>query len=112
MGGPLSLRGQVFRKGLGTHSRCEIEYEIDERFRRFEALVGIDDDTAGQGSVVFRVLLDGREVWQTGPVSGQAAPKKVEVDTSDAKRLTLVVDFGSLGDVQDHADWAEARLVE
>jgi hypothetical protein len=112
VGGPITLRGQVFRKGLGMHSRSEITYNIDRRFRRFEALVGIDDDTAGQGSVVFRVLLDGAEAWQSGPVTGQTAPKRVQADVSNAQQLTLIVDFGSLGDVQDHADWADARLVE
>jgi NPCBM/NEW2 domain len=111
-GGPLSLRGQVFRKGLGMHSRSELTYELKSPFRRFEATVGIDDETAGQGSVNFHVLLDGRDAWQSGLITGHSAPKRVQVDTTQAKRLTLVVDFGSLGDVQDHADWADARLVE
>jgi hypothetical protein len=111
-GGALSLRGQVFRKGLGMHSRSELTYELNGSFRRFEATVGIDDETAGQGSVNFRVLLDGREAWQSGLITGHSALKRVQVDTTQAKRLTLVVDFGSLGDVQDHADWADARLVE
>src|SRR5262245_7049536 len=110
-GGPLSLRGQAFRKGLGMHSRSELTYDLKGQFRRFEATVGIDDETAGQGSVNFHVLLDGRDAWQSGLITGQSTPKRVHIDTTSAKRLTLVVDFGALGDVQDHADWADARLV-
>jgi hypothetical protein len=111
VGGPLTLRGQVFRKGLGVHSRSEVSYAIDPSFRRFEAVVGVDDETAGQGSVIFRVLLDGREAWNSGLVTGQSAAKRVQFDIAQASRLTLVVEFGSLGDVQDHADWADARFV-
>jgi hypothetical protein len=111
-GGNMVLRGQSFRKGLGMRSRSEISYGLAAKHRRFEAYAGIDDDTAGQGSVVFRVLLDDHEVWQSGVVAGQAAPKRVQVDITNAKQLTLAVEFGALGGVQDHADWADARLVE
>jgi hypothetical protein len=111
LGNVLSLRGQVFRKGLGMHSRSELSYQLNGQFRRFEAAVGIDDETAGQGSAVFRVLLDGRPAWESQPVNGQSAPQRVQLDLARAQKLTLVVDFGALGDVQDHADWVEARLI-
>jgi hypothetical protein len=110
-GGVLSLRGQVFRKGLGMHSRSELTYRLDGRYRRFEALVGIDDETDGQGSAVFRVVLDGRPAWESQPVTGQAAPQRVQLVVAGARQITLVVDFGALGDVRDHADWAEAKLI-
>jgi hypothetical protein len=111
-GGPISLRGQMFRKGLGMHSLSELTYELDQSYRRFEAIVGIDDETAGRGSVNFRVLFDGREAWQSGLVTGQSAPKRVQLDVVDVNRLTLIVEFGAMGDVRDHADWASAHLVE
>jgi hypothetical protein len=34
------------------------------------------------------------------------------IDVSGKKRLTLIVDFGERGDVQDHADWCDPVLVE
>lgn len=111
LGGSLSLRGQIFRKGIAMHSRSELSYQLDREFHQFDALTGIDDETAGQGSVVFRVLLDGREAWQSGLVTGQSPAKRVHLDVSEATRMTLIVEFGSLGDVQDHADWVDARLV-
>jgi hypothetical protein len=110
-GNVLSLRGQVFRKGLGMHSRSELAYRLDGQYRRFEAVVGIDDETSGQGSVIFRVLLDGQPAWESQPVTGQVAAQRVQLDVAGARRIALVVDFGALGDVQDHADWAEARLI-
>jgi hypothetical protein len=111
LGNPLSLRGQTFRKGLGLHSRSELTYELDGRHHRFEAVVGVDDETAGQGSVVFRLLLDGQQAWESQPLTGRSAAVPVRVNLGSAKRLALVVDFADKGDVQDHADWLDARLV-
>jgi hypothetical protein len=111
LGNALSLRGEVHRKGLGMHSRSEITYRISEEHVRFEAVAGIDDETAGRGSAVFRVLLDGKEAWESPVLTGRSAPQPLSVALDGASRLTLVVDFADLGDVQDHADWADARLV-
>ena len=36
--------GKQFRKGLALHSRTEAVYYLPGRFRRFEAVAGIDDD--------------------------------------------------------------------
>jgi hypothetical protein len=111
LGNVLTLRGQVFRKGLGMHSRSELSYKLNGQYRRFEAVVGIDDETDGQGSAVFRVLIDGRPAWESQSLTGQLAAQRIQLDVARTQKLTLVVDFGELGDVQDHADWAEARLI-
>ena len=57
------------------------------------------------------MLLDGRPAWESQPITGQLAPQHVQLEVGRAQTMTLVVDFGALGDVQDHADWAEARLI-
>ena len=40
------------------------------------------------------------------------APLFVGVDVAGAKELTLEVDFGEGGPVQDHVDWVDARFVK
>ena len=35
----------------------------------------------------------------------------VSVDVTGAKRLRLLVEFADHGDVQDHANWLDARVV-
>ena len=74
--------------------------------------MGIDDSTGGCGSVVFRVLVDGRQRWASGPVRGGARPVPVSIDLAGGKRLDLVVDYGERGDELDHADWLNARVVK
>ncbi|MGA2067699.1 MAG: NPCBM/NEW2 domain-containing protein [Thermoguttaceae bacterium] len=111
-GGLLRSGGRLWLKGLGVHSAATLSYALDGSYRRFQADVGIDDSTGGRGSVGFRVLVDGRPKYSSGPVRGGAAPLGVTVDLAGAKRLDLVVDYGEQGDVLDHADWLGARLVK
>jgi hypothetical protein len=111
-GGLLRSGGRLYLKGLGVHSAARLSYALDGAYRRFEAKVGIDDSTGGRGSVEFRVLVDGRQRWASGPVRGGAPPAPVSIDLAGGKRLDLVVDYGEGADVLDHADWLDARLVK
>lgn len=111
-GGPLRIRNQSFAKGLGVHSHSELVYALDGKFRKFQATVGVDDDAEGKGSVIFRVVVDGRPAWSSPVLTGRAEPLTIEpIDISRAKSLTLIVEFATMGDILDHADWGDARLV-
>jgi hypothetical protein len=39
----LSIAGQAFQHGLGTHAPSKIVYELQGQYERFEAKVGVDD---------------------------------------------------------------------
>jgi len=112
-GNPIRVGGKVYRKGLGVHSRCELTYDLAGRFKRFASLIGIDDEVGG-GNVEIRILLDGAQIFPKPPdkltVSKKTAPVNIDINVTDAKKLTLVVDFGEELHVNDHADWADARL--
>lgn len=112
-GGPLKLRGVTYPSGLGVHSRADLTYALDGKYRWFQATIGIDDDTSGGGSAIFEVLVDGKVAYRSEALTGTSAPLTIEpVKLTDAKRLTLRVDFGPLGDIQDHANWCDAVLVK
>ncbi len=108
---PLSIDGRVFDKGLGVHSRTELDYDLGGGYELFVATVGIDDAVRPLGSVVFRVIGDGRTLWDSGSVSGLDAPREVRVEVGGVKRLTLAVDYGDGLDLSDQADWGGARLI-
>jgi len=112
-GNPIRLAGKAYRKGLGVHSRCELTYDLAGKFKRFESDAGIDDEVDG-GNVEIRILLDGRQVFPKPPqtllISKKTGPAPVDIDVTGAGKLTLIVDFGKELHVNDHADWANARL--
>jgi hypothetical protein len=110
-GGFLTLRGTEYPKGLGVHSRSNVTYRLDGKFRWFHAVIGIDDDTAGKGSVVFEVLADGKRTFRSDVLTGTSAAAPLErLDVSGVKLLTLRVDYATQGDILDHADWCDAVL--
>ncbi len=113
----LRAGGKVRLKGLGMHSASRLTYNLDRQYRRLDAELAIDDAAAGYGSVVFRVFVDdGSGRWQpkftSGIVRGGAAPVRMSVDLTGAKRISLLVEFADRGDERDDADWLDARLIK
>jgi hypothetical protein len=110
-GGFLRAAGRLHLKGIGMHSAARLSYDLPGGSRRFQAEAAIDDVAAGEGSARFRVFVDGKERYTSPTVRGGAAPLPIDVEVSGGKRLDLVVDFADRADVQDRADWLDARLI-
>lgn len=111
LGGLLRCAGQLHVKGLGMHTAARISYAPPAKAIKFQANLGIDDGTEGLGSVRFRVFIDGNQKYVSPTVRGLDRPVPVSVDVSSAERVDLVVDFADRADVQDHANWLDARFV-
>lgn len=110
-GHPLSIGGKAYPHGVGTHATSEMHVDLGGQALTFTAEVGVDDDPChGVGTVVFVVLVDGREAARTGVLKKGDAAKRLEVDLRGAKELVLVVEDGGDGINFDHADWADAKI--
>jgi hypothetical protein len=112
-GNELLVGGSNYDKGIGMHSQSRLSFELGGGYQWFEASVGLDDQTGREGSVLVQVLVDGRPA-DLGAAKELAAPDKawpIRVRVAGARELTLAVLFGRHGDVQDHVDWADARLI-
>jgi hypothetical protein len=124
----ITLQGQRYFKGIGVRPETALSWKLDGAFRKFTALCGIDDEVlgpeygrgAGSGSVVFRVELDGKEVWNSGVVEGGKAPKRCAIDLGNARKLTLrvtlvpdtLVPEGRSDSTElDNAVWARPLLI-
>jgi hypothetical protein len=107
----LKLGGRPYDRGLGTQSRTLLAYRLEPGDQRFQATVGLDDRAGPLGSVVFRVLVDGKERASTPSMTARDAPRSLDVDLTGARILILATEFGDRGDVQDLADWVEARII-
>jgi hypothetical protein len=110
-GHPIQLGGQAYDRGIGTQSRTLLAYRIEPGDRRFQAEIGVDERAGPLGSVVFRVLIDGRERFRSPPMTDRDAPLALDIDLAGGKILILATEFGERGNVRDLADWAEARIV-
>jgi alpha-galactosidase len=112
-GKPLSLRGKTYEKGLGVAPGSRLIYRLAKKCARFTAVIGVDDEVQGQGSVVFQVWADGERLYPSGAletVTGKDAAREIDLDLTGKQRLTLLVTSAGDGQLSDRADWAEAML--
>jgi alpha-galactosidase len=108
-GRTLTIGGQTFTKGLGTHAASAITYFLGGRCSTVVADVGIDDEKT-TGSVVFQIWRDGTKVADSGVRTGTQGPLHLTGNVSGGTTLRLVVTDGGDGINNDHADWANARV--
>jgi hypothetical protein len=115
-GRPLRCGGRTWLDGIGVFSGTTLTWDLGGKYREFRTSAGLDDGAGPGGGVVFRVLVDGKEVWTSGFVrparaQGRGAASPVaspRIPLEGAKTLSLVVLAGDAEDpypVQDEADW-------
>jgi hypothetical protein len=110
-GNPLTLGGIVYRHGVGTHAASDVLIDLKGSALRFAAMVGVDDEKKGYGSVRFHVLVDGKPLADTPVMHGGDRPQFLSIDLSGARQLRLSIDEADQGIANDHADWAGAMLI-
>jgi PKD repeat protein len=108
-GGPLTLNGTTYAKGLGVHAASDLRFAIPAGCTTFTAQIGLDDEVGSNGNVIFRVLADGVTLFTSGALTGASATVPVSASVSGRAQLQLVVDTNGVADF-DHADWADATL--
>jgi hypothetical protein len=110
----LRVGDQFFDKGVGLHGQCRVTYRLDGKYAWFEATAGLDPSAGSKGRARLAVLVDGKEhpLGEGKERTAQDPPLLVLQDVRDARELTLVVDFGSLGNVQACVNWGGARLLK
>ena len=107
---PLSIGGRIFDHGVGTHASSTLWVDLDGGAERFQASVGVDDNAAGNATLEFRIVGDGKRLFDSGVMKPGDAAQEVDVDLKGVKSLLLLVVDGGDGIGFDHANWAEARF--
>jgi alpha-galactosidase len=111
-GNPLTIGGQPFKRGFGTHAESTLHINLGGGAQKFTASVGVDDDANGNAasSVEFFVIGDGKTLWSSGVLCAGTAAKTCDVDLTGVKDLVLKVGDAGDGIDFDHADWADAKF--
>ena len=108
---PLRLGGKSYRKGLAIQSRTELTYRLPDRFRRFQAVVGIDDRVRPQGAMRVVIYGDRRVLWEA-TLTGADAPRPLDLDLRGVRRLSIVADFAESYSAGDHLLLCEAKVIK
>jgi alpha-galactosidase len=108
----LSIGGQTFAHGLGTHAESILYINLKNAAQTFSASVGVDDEVNKNpaSSIEFIVLGDGKILWQSGVMKAGEAAKNFTVNLASMKTLLLKAGDAGDGNSFDHADWADAKF--
>jgi hypothetical protein len=110
-GGPISIDGVVFSKGLGTNAISSVVIDIPAGCTTFSSFVGVDDMAGTKGTVTFTVLADGVQVASTGVMRGGQPAQFLTANIAGASQLTLNVGDAGDGIGHDNGDWGDAELM-
>lgn len=111
-GGPITLDGRVYAKGLGVHAYSELTFDLSGQCTTLLTTIGIDDETDDErGSSFFKILGNGRVRYSSQLLRKRSPAETVVVDIVDVSALVLRVEDGADSNWNDHADWADARIV-
>jgi alpha-galactosidase len=106
----LTVAGQVYDKGVGTHAVSKMMILLKEKGVRFTAKVGVDDESGEKATVEFFVLGDQRILWRSGIMKNGDSPRNVDVSLVHIKKMALYVSDAGDYNYYDHSDWLEASI--
>jgi hypothetical protein len=112
-GKPIRLDQRSFDVGLGLHSKCHITWDIQGKYKKFIAIVGINDSVRPKGDARVTFVGDGKPLTEPMDLTGRDEAATVSIDVTGVKKLTIRVDYGRDGlDAADHVDIAVPRLIK
>ncbi|MEM7799273.1 MAG: NPCBM/NEW2 domain-containing protein [Chloroflexota bacterium] len=106
-GQTMSINGQTFSHGFGTHAVSVISFDLEGKCSSLSSWVGIDDEVGSNGAAIFKVFADGQLLYNSGMLTGSdGAANTGSLDISGTNELMLIVEDAGLF-YSDHANWAE-----
>jgi hypothetical protein len=109
-GHPLSIGGQRYQTGFGTHSTSRIEISFPAKYRTFAGSCGVDDEVQERGSVVFKIVGGEKVLFKSPLMKGMTKAVDFSVAVNGLMDLALIVEDGGDGIDSDHADWVNLTL--
>ena len=112
-GDPLRLDGVEYPEGIAAHTNSTLTYALLPAWRRFVAIVGIDDNVGSRGSIQCEVRIDGKLHART-PILRGSETRLWNLDVAipaGAKELSLVATDAGDGYGHDHTNWVQAGFI-
>lgn len=106
------LAGQHHERGIGMVPHTRLTYDLQGRFDVFEATIGIDDRGGPEAHAIFRVFVDGKQMFESAPMTRDQKPEPLRVVLNKAKSLAIEADFGKNYDLGDFCAFASARVIQ
>ncbi|WEH34316.1 sigma-70 family RNA polymerase sigma factor [Streptomyces sp. AM 4-1-1] len=107
----LSIAGTRYAHGVTVHSHSSVTIQLNRECARYDAMVGVDDLTAGSASVRFSVFgADGTRLWRSRAMRSGDPAVPVGVVVDGQRSIRLVVERQAHHGGAALADWANSRI--
>ncbi|MEI9960534.1 MAG: NPCBM/NEW2 domain-containing protein [Limisphaerales bacterium] len=107
----LSIGGQAFARGFGTHAESVLYINLKNSAQTVSASVGVDDEVSkSTARVEFFVMGDGRNSLAKRRDEGGRSGEKFHRQSCRCQTLLLKVGDAGDGISYDHADWRMQNL--
>ncbi len=110
MGGPLTIAGESYRSGIGTHAISSIEVSFPRKFKTFSGACGVDGFFKSGGSIVCKIADGDKVLFTSSLLKGGMKAASFSVPVGGLSKLTLSVEDGGDNINGDHTDWVDLRL--
>jgi hypothetical protein len=107
-GGPLSVSGATFAKGIGVSDDSCVEFHLGGDIRTLSLAVGVDDETPASSARAL-ILLDGT-VTQVITIRSGEPPRAVHVDVQAVDVLELRTEPDPEAAHRAHVDWISPAI--
>ena len=103
-GKPITVAKKRYKKGIGTHASGSLRYELNGKYEKLTAVLGLDEDEFCSNGVQIKILGDGNLLANIGKLDqGQEYPLDIPLKGINQ----LVIETDALGDTGcDHVDIA------
>jgi len=105
----LQIGGHIHDKGLYAHSASRYVFDLAGRWKQLKVKIGLHDQANTQGSAMFRVLGDGRELYRSRVLHSDSHEKPV-IDVTGVRTLQLLCDGAEGHNHNSWAIWADPQL--
>ena len=98
-----------YAKGLYAHAPSRYVFQLDRKWKTFEAVGGLQDGAASIGSAVFIIKADGRECYRSPLLSGSRTAD-IQVDVTNVDTLELLTESGKEGNACCWSIWGDPKI--
>lgn len=104
----LKLGGRNYTFGIGGHASSSLAYRFDGKYRKFHAIVGLDDESACGDGAIWTVRADQKVIY-TSEVLTARMSDTIHLDITGVDVLELETKE-NVNNFCDHTDWINPWL--
>ncbi len=106
-----AICGRKFEHCVGHHAPGEILISLPDKCGiSFTGVMGIDDETNGQGHAEYEIYCDWKLVWKSGELVGGKPAKNFNINLKGVSLLLIRADTLPEGYGHDHLDLGDAKI--